>query len=75
MRMQSMKGLVDLTMEECLEVVVYVIAQSKRCDIGWTLAHGAWARTIGSGRNGESLEVHWKEIIATSMSQTITTTS
>jgi len=68
---QASGGFADMTPEECCEVVDFVVAQSKRCEYRLDLRHmeHGW-QDYRLWRDGESLGVHWKELIASSMSQT-----
>ena len=71
MRNESLKGFADMTPEECWEVINFVIVQSRKCEYRLDLRHmeQGW-QDYRLWRDGESLGVHWKELIATGMDQT-----
>lgn len=72
MRHRALNGFADITPEECWEVVDFVIAQSKKCEYRLDLRHmeHGW-QDYRLWKHGESLDIHWKELIATSMNQTV----
>ncbi len=72
MRSQALKGFLDLRPAECWEVVDFVITQSKRCAYRLDLRHmeHGW-QDYRLWKQGESFDVHWKELIASSMQQTV----
>jgi hypothetical protein len=72
MRSRALKGFLDLCPAECWEVVNYVIGQSKRCEYRLDLRHmeHGW-QDYRLWKHGESVGVHWKELIATSMQQMV----
>ena len=70
MRSQALKGFEDMTATECWEVVEYVIEQSRRCEYRLDLRHmeHGW-QDYRLWKDGESFDIHWKELIASSMSR------
>jgi len=70
MRSQALKGFQDMSAEQCREVVEYVVEQSRRCEYRLDLRHmeHGW-QDYRLWKDGESFDIHWKELIASGMSR------
>ena len=70
MRSHALKGFQDMSSEQCREVVEYVIEQSRRCEYRLDLRHmeHGW-QDYRLWKDGESFDIHWKELIASGMSR------
>ena len=70
MRKRALDGFEDMSAAECWEVVEYVVEQSRRCEYRLDLRHmeHGW-QDYRLWKNGESFDIHWKELIASSMSR------
>ena len=70
MRNEALKGFKGLLAAECREVVEYVVEQSRQCQYRLDLRHmeQGW-QDYRLWKDGESFDIHWKELIASSMTR------
>jgi hypothetical protein len=72
MRSQALKGFSDMTIQECWDVVEFVISHSKQSEYRLDLRHmeQGW-QDYRQWMQGKSHGIPWTELIATSMNRTI----
>lgn len=72
MRRQALKGFSDMTIQECWDVVEFVISHSKQSEYRLDLRHmqQGW-EDYRQWNQGKSHGISWMELIATSMNQIV----